>query len=72
MDVDPRFLRGHTIRRFLALNNGPGPDGHSRNYPQTSFQDPYVRFTEDALCEILYSMDDLQRRGDMLAVFGPK
>ncbi|KAF9343168.1 hypothetical protein BGX34_007120, partial [Mortierella sp. NVP85] len=72
MDVDPTFMAGHTIQSFLALNNGPGQDGHGRNYPQTSFQDPYVRFTEDTLCEMLYATDDRQRRNDMAAVFGAK
>ncbi|KAK3828266.1 MAG: hypothetical protein J3Q66DRAFT_10985 [Benniella sp.] len=72
MNVDRAFMRGNTMLSFLALNNGPGPDGHGRNYPQVSFQDPYVRITEDALLEILYSTDDPQLRKDMLAIFGAK
>jgi hypothetical protein len=72
MNVDPGFMRGHTIASFLALNNGPGPEGHGRNYPQTSFEDPYVRITENNLRDLLYASDNPQCRADMRTVFGQK
>jgi len=60
------------ITRFHALNNGPGPDGHGRSYPQVSFQDPYVRFTETGLLNLLYSNEDKKLQQDMRTVFRTK
>lgn len=68
MNVDPGSMSGNTIANFRELNR----DSNDRNYLQVSFEDTYIRFTEDSLHHILYAMDDKQRRNDMIAVFGPK
>jgi hypothetical protein len=64
--------RANPITSFLALNNNPGPEGHGRDYLHVSFQDPYVRITENNLRDLLYATDNKQCRADMLAVFGKK
>jgi hypothetical protein len=49
------MLNADVVSRFRALNGSLPPADQRRFYPQIGFQDPYVRFSENSLCSLLYA-----------------
>jgi hypothetical protein len=64
--------RSDIITRFRALNTSLAAAEQRRFYPQITFEDPYVRFTEVNLVDLLYAKNDQRLERDMRTIFGSK